>query len=92
MNKPSNIRKHIEDVVIAALNHHSAIEVTKNTTDLTIESLWIDSLDQVHVILEIEENLPISIDDEALAVNDDNEIKTVADFINHIEGLYNEQN
>lgn len=81
---------HIKDVVIAALDHCSAVKVTKDTTDLTIESLWLDSLDQVNAIIEVEQNLFISIDDEALSSKSSNETKTVAEFINYIEGLCNE--
>ncbi len=78
---------HIEDVVIAALNHHSVIIAQEN---LNIEALMLDSLGQIYVILEVEDALGVSIDDETLNGKNYNKIKTVNDFINYVGRLCHE--
>ena len=75
----------VKNVVIEALNQEARIEVTEDTLDLTIEELWLDSLDEVKVIMELEERLCINIENDNLISKAAKQ--TISEFIATVEKL-----
>jgi acyl carrier protein len=65
--------------VTSILAEHLDIEQDKITTESTFESLGIDSLDTVEIIMELEDALGISIETDAA-------VKTVGDLVQLIDG------
>ncbi|MEG0702854.1 MAG: acyl carrier protein [Christensenella sp.] len=68
----------IYDKIAAIISEKMDIDVEEITMDATFESLKIDSLDMVEIVMDIEEEFDISVEE---AEN----LKSVADLVKYIE-------
>ncbi|MEF9987698.1 MAG: acyl carrier protein [Christensenella sp.] len=68
----------IYDKIAAIISEKMDIDVAEITMDATFESLKIDSLDMVEIVMDIEEEFDISVEE---AEN----LKSVADLVKYIE-------
>lgn len=65
---------------IEKIAKQNKISLKKNNLGLTLKDLGIDSLEMMALIVNIEESLGVTIDDETL-----NQIKTLGDLVNAFE-------
>ena len=70
----------IMNTITTLLNNNLDIEPEQVTEDATFDSLGIDSLDMVELICDLEDECGIEF-------GESEDLKTVGDLINYIEGL-----
>lgn len=68
----------VYDKIVEIISDKMDIEAEEISMDSSFESLQIDSLDMVELVMEIEEAFDITVEDSE-------GLKTVADLVNYIE-------
>lgn len=71
-----DLKNKIFDALASAVQEVLAVDTTVSHDDLFIETYGMDSLDAVEVVIEVEEALDASIDEDRLA-----HVRTVNDFV-----------
>lgn len=67
----------VYDKIVEIISDKMDIEIEEISMDSSFESLQIDSLDMVELVMDIEEAFDITVEDSE-------ELKTVADLVNYI--------
>lgn len=70
------------DKVAEIIAHHMSLDVSEIHDDSTLESLGMDSLDRVELVMKVEEEFDIEINDDAA-----DQICKVSDFVQYVDQL-----
>lgn len=73
-------RTQITETVTKAIALHLCIDETEVTVEKSLESIGVDSLDHVEIVMEIEDRFEIEITDE-----DAMKVSTVGGFVDLVE-------
>lgn len=71
-----DLKDKIFDAIALAVQEVLTVDTTVSRDDLFIETYGMDSLDAIEVVIEVEEALDVSINEDRLA-----HVRTVNDFV-----------